>query len=279
MFAKIFASIFDSSIAEDWQTRVVFQDMLVLADKNGILDMTPASIARRTNIPLEMVTDAIPKLEAPDPSSRTEANEGRRIVRLDAHRAWGWQIVNFIKYRESASKEMLRMAEADRKRAYRSKFGKPSPPIPPTPEQKQKQREKQNSPGSVPELSRTPSLESLQEWQLRKDLEGINEEINQERSKAEPDTDRINYLLSQRSDIKAEQSRRGKARRGKALPATKERDNADKIVLDALTKRIAAASEASEEMSRMMGNDGKPLTKREAEQRIEQAKREAGLIQ
>lgn len=150
MFAKIFASIFDSSIAEDWQTRVVFQDMLVLADKDGIVDMTPSSIARRTNMPLDLVRAAIPKLEAPDPSSRTQDHEGRRILRLDDHRDWGWTIANFRKYRESASKEMLRMAEADRKRAYREKFGRSAPsPRPPT------KKKKQNNPGHVPDTSRT----------------------------------------------------------------------------------------------------------------------------
>ena len=148
MFAKIFAQIFDSSIAEDWQTRVVFQDMLILADKDGVVDMTPTSIARRTNVPLETVLAAIPKLEAPDHSSRTPDQDGRRIARLDAHRDWGWQIVNYAKYRESASKEMLRMAESDRKKTYRAKFGKsfsPTPPIPKT--EIEKQRE--NSPGHV----------------------------------------------------------------------------------------------------------------------------------
>src|SRR5690606_9006252 len=112
MFAKIFEQIYDSSIAEDWKTRVVFQDMLILADKDGIVDKTPAAIARRTNLPLEIVMEALPKLEAPDQSSRTPDLDGRRIVRLDDHRDWGWRIVNFTKYRESATKEMLRMSEA-----------------------------------------------------------------------------------------------------------------------------------------------------------------------
>ena len=128
-FVKIFEQIYDSSIAEDWHVRVVFQDMLILANKDGIVDRTPEAIARRTNVPLETVLEAIPRLEAGDPASRTPDEDGRRIVRLDAHRNWGWRIVNYQKYRESATKDMLRMAEADRKRAYRAKFGgKPQTP-------------------------------------------------------------------------------------------------------------------------------------------------------
>lgn len=143
MFAKIFSTIYDSSIADDWQTRIVFQDMLILSDKDGIIDMTPQAISRRTNIPLEMVLAALPKLEAPDPVSRTPDQQGRRIERLEAHREWGWRIINYIKYRESATREMLRMAEADRKRAYRQRVmsrtnGTFTSPL--HPPQKQKQR-------------------------------------------------------------------------------------------------------------------------------------------
>jgi len=143
MFAKIFTTIYDSSIADDWQTRVVFQDMLILSDKDGIIDMTPQAIARRTNIPIDMILAALPKLEAPDPVSRTPDMQGRRIERLEPHREWGWRIINYTKYRESATREMLRMAEADRKRAYRQRVMSrtngtfPSPLHPP---QKQKQR-------------------------------------------------------------------------------------------------------------------------------------------
>jgi hypothetical protein len=40
MFAKIFTQIFDSSIAEDYQTRHVFEDLLKLCDINGVVDIT-----------------------------------------------------------------------------------------------------------------------------------------------------------------------------------------------------------------------------------------------
>lgn len=122
MFAKIFAQIFDSSLVEDYQVRLVFEDFLILADRDGVVDMTPESISRRTNVPIEIVLRGILELEAPDPKSRTPAEQGRRLVRLDDHRAWGWRVVNYVKYRESATKEMLRMAEADRKKAYRQRF-------------------------------------------------------------------------------------------------------------------------------------------------------------
>ena len=156
LFAKLFQSIFDSSIADDWQARIVFQDMLILADEDGTIDMTPESIARRTNIPFEIISAAIPKLESPDPSSRTPDHEGRRILRLSSQRAWGWRVVNFAKYRESASKEMLKMAEADRKRAFRAKYrGNPSPTPPTQYGDPDNKRERQTRPGHVRDVSRT----------------------------------------------------------------------------------------------------------------------------
>lgn len=98
MYAKVFAQIFDSSIAEDYQTRHVFMDLLVLADKTGMVDMTHESIARRTNVPIEIVRDAICKLCKHDVNSRSPECGGARLVKLDEHRDWGWQIVNFARY-------------------------------------------------------------------------------------------------------------------------------------------------------------------------------------
>lgn len=121
MFAKVFEQIFDSSIAEDWQARVVFEDMLILADQNGVVDKTYEAIARRTNVPIDIVKTGIKKLEAPDPQSRNPKHDGRRIVRLDEHREWGWLIVNYEEYRKIASEEQRREKTLERVRKYRDK--------------------------------------------------------------------------------------------------------------------------------------------------------------
>ena len=36
LYAKVFAQIFDSSLADDWQVRHVFIDLLILADRHGV---------------------------------------------------------------------------------------------------------------------------------------------------------------------------------------------------------------------------------------------------
>jgi hypothetical protein len=99
LYSRVFLQILDSSIAEDFNLRHVFEDFLKLAEyKTGVVDMTREAISRRTNIPLDILSPIIDRLEAPDPKSRDQEHEGRRIERLDKHRDWGWSILNWEKY-------------------------------------------------------------------------------------------------------------------------------------------------------------------------------------
>lgn len=130
LYARVFVQILDSSIAEDFTVRHVFEDLLKLCDhKTGIVDMTRQALARRLNVPPEILDDAISKLEAPDPNSRDEEYEGRRIERLDEHRDWGWKILNWTKYESVRTKAdvYLRVSKhRDKERAGRPGFQKPT---------------------------------------------------------------------------------------------------------------------------------------------------------
>lgn len=108
MYAKVFSQIFDSSIADSYPLRHFFMDLLVLADCDGVVDMTPTAIAARTRIPLPEVTTMLGALEQPDPESRTPDHDGRRIARLDNHRTWGWCIINFAHFHRISSEEQRR---------------------------------------------------------------------------------------------------------------------------------------------------------------------------
>ena len=124
MFAKVFAQIFDSSISEDYMVRHIFMDLLVLADQEGIVDMTITAISRRTNVPPEIISRAIERLMENDSTSRSDAEEGRRLGRLDSHRNWGWYIVNWDKYRnmrdEEARKSYFREYQRKRRAEQRA---------------------------------------------------------------------------------------------------------------------------------------------------------------
>jgi hypothetical protein len=88
-----------------WQALVTFQQLIVLADINGVVDMTADAITRETTIPIEIITTGIEALEKPDPQSRSPDEEGRRIVRLRENSNWGWRIVNYQHYRRIKSEE------------------------------------------------------------------------------------------------------------------------------------------------------------------------------
>jgi hypothetical protein len=121
VFAKIFSQIFDSSISSDYIVRHTFMDLLVLADRDGVVDMTTDAISRRTNVPEEMIVHAIAKLAAPDAQSRSHEEDGCRLVPIDSHRSWGWQIVNYEHYRNLRDEEARRAYFRDAKREQRSK--------------------------------------------------------------------------------------------------------------------------------------------------------------
>lgn len=101
-------------------------DLLVLADRDGIVDMTLDAIARRTNVPDAIVSHAIQELMKPDERSRSHIEDGRRLVLLDSHRDWGWQIINYDHYRDIRDEEARKAYFRNYKRVYRSK-DKPEP--------------------------------------------------------------------------------------------------------------------------------------------------------
>jgi hypothetical protein len=114
MYGKIFASMFDGSLYGNWKAIVTFQQMIILCNQDGVVDMTPQALAARTSIPLDIIQEGLAVLEAPDKYSRSREHDGRRIERLDDDRPWGWRLINYRKYRLMVSAEEKR--EADRAR-------------------------------------------------------------------------------------------------------------------------------------------------------------------
>ena len=90
MYAKVFSQMYDGSLCTHgpWEALVTFQQMLVLADQEGNVDMTAEAIARRTTIPLNIIKLGIEELLKPDSKSRTPVEEGRRIIPLSSDRDW-----------------------------------------------------------------------------------------------------------------------------------------------------------------------------------------------
>lgn len=125
MYAKVYAQMFDSSLREKWQAWVTFVALLALADDRDEVDMTVPALMARTGLPGSIVSEGIEWLEKPDEHSRTPDEGGRRIVRLDEHRPWGWRIVNRGKYKRLRDNDARRDYFRDQKRIQRT----PCPPL------------------------------------------------------------------------------------------------------------------------------------------------------
>jgi hypothetical protein len=162
MFGKIFASLWTGSMCGKADAQLVFVYILANADADGMFDQTPEVIATLTGLSLEQVEAALALLTAPDPRSRSKAEEGRRLLLVDPARGWGWFIVNYAKYREMRDEEQRREQNRLATRRWREKqSGSPMltaahgrSPVSNVsigePKQKQKQKQKQITDETLP---------------------------------------------------------------------------------------------------------------------------------
>lgn len=120
MYGKVFASLWSGSMYAKTDAQLVFIYMLCNCDRHGVLDVTQEAIAGPVGMSVDRVRAAIEYLESPDARSRTNGNDGRRILRMDEHRDWGWQIVNYQHYRDLRDEEQRRESNRARMRTVRA---------------------------------------------------------------------------------------------------------------------------------------------------------------
>jgi len=104
-YARVFQTLWTGTLRARPDAQLVFVFLLAHCGAEGVADVTPRTIADGTGLPLGRVQDALAELEAEDPVSRSPKNGGARLVLLDAHRPWGWRIVNHAGYRERTAAE------------------------------------------------------------------------------------------------------------------------------------------------------------------------------
>lgn len=128
MYCKLFSSLYQGTLRGKAYPILVFTNLLAHADKDGFVDKHFKAIAEEVGISIEEVKAAIAELEAPDTESRSQEFEGRRLLRIDEHRNWGWRIVNYLKYRSIRNEEDRREQNRNAQAAYRnrSKQSKPA---------------------------------------------------------------------------------------------------------------------------------------------------------
>ncbi len=106
MYNKLFSKIVTSSIwLEPTPTRIVWLMFIALMNEDGFVQFaSPANVAHTARITDEETEQAITILESPDPNSADSDNDGRRIERVPG----GWMVLNSEKYRNLATREMIR---------------------------------------------------------------------------------------------------------------------------------------------------------------------------
>lgn len=102
-YTPLFSSLTTGTLLGRWPDIGLWPVMLSMADVRGEIDVTQDYIALVTGLPLTEVTECIDRFMQPDPRSRSQVEDGRRLVLMDPHRSWGWKVVNIRKYRDKAS--------------------------------------------------------------------------------------------------------------------------------------------------------------------------------
>lgn len=135
-YTPVFDTVFQGSLCGRYPDTAAWLFLLALADKNGVVDMTPQYISSVTGMPVTELLGCIERFLEPDPYSRSSASQGRRLELIDPDRQWGWRIVNHGKYREKArlqSKNAREVAEGKNKARMKDRRRPPeTAPDPPS---------------------------------------------------------------------------------------------------------------------------------------------------
>lgn len=115
-YVKISPSILNSTVwSESIATKMVWLTMMIMADRDGLVEARAPGIAIRAGVPIDETRKALAIFSAPDPDSRSQEYEGRRAKETSD----GWLILNFEKYRDMGNQEDR--DEKARKRAQRTR--------------------------------------------------------------------------------------------------------------------------------------------------------------
>lgn len=101
-YTAVFSDIYMGTLYGRWPAAPVWATLLPLIDQHGRIDMSMQAIAGMTGWPIDLLEQGIQQLMEPDPNSRTDGHEGRRLIPIDPNRPWGWIAVNHGKYKEKA---------------------------------------------------------------------------------------------------------------------------------------------------------------------------------
>lgn len=133
-YTPVFDTMLTGTLYGRWPHTGIWACLLSRASREGLIDETPQALAAAIGVPVETLTTCIRDFMDPDPDSRSQENDGRRLALIDERRSWGWKIINHGKYREKARKKQYDDArtesgnDAERKRTERASRDVPTSP-------------------------------------------------------------------------------------------------------------------------------------------------------
>jgi hypothetical protein len=104
-YTPAFDSIYTGTLFGRWPMAAVWGSLIPLIDPKGQINFSYEALAGMIGWPMDLLRQGIAQLMEPDPGSRSEAEDGRRLVPIDPTRGWGWRVVNHALYREKARKQ------------------------------------------------------------------------------------------------------------------------------------------------------------------------------
>lgn len=117
-YSKLFSGILTSSIwCEPDHVLRVWIAMLAHCDADGYVPGSVPGFASMARVGLPEMREAVAKLSAPDPDSRNQDNDGRRIEAVEG----GWRILNYPIYRNMCQDKPGSKAKAMRKSRAKAK--------------------------------------------------------------------------------------------------------------------------------------------------------------
>lgn len=97
MWIKLHDKIVDSSIwQEPYHVRLVWITLLAKCNMSGLVEISAVRVAAAAHVSEDEAKEAIKVLMSPDPHSKSQDYEGRRIEKVEG----GFRIINYHKYRD-----------------------------------------------------------------------------------------------------------------------------------------------------------------------------------
>jgi hypothetical protein len=109
-------------LAEEDHVFKMFIILTALSDFEGVVEMSRVRLAQKLHMTRDKVDDALDKLSRPDPESRSQTHEGRRVLEIGQNR---WLVVNRKEYSVSGRTTVRKeLKSADNRSTYNRRKAK-----------------------------------------------------------------------------------------------------------------------------------------------------------